>query len=866
MTGAPFTRRAILPLGLSLAVLLSCSDAPDAGMIAGPSRPAFQTSLAVEAEIDALIEQFLTGGHRTVAKARWTSVKRQSMKNQSGRQQHVQLADWLIRKSPEFVNVPAGETKEHAATRLVLLMSAYLYGVPLDEIPDISPATDATVGIVQPSQPDTVITPSENAAAVFPAGAVTEPTVIVVSRVDTFYTRRCSGPLDTPRCQYPEFYKFSAFPDQKFAQPVTVSVCHVNDGSYAPLADHDRFRLAHERPPVGNEIPGGTIEGNIEILPYVETDGLIACEEEHEYHPPTASTALGRASARLAFAARKAAGFFAPRPLYARRIDLGGGGELFDFSHVVTVDPLSGPELAPASTPTLSVAPATDVPRLASVMVSNWAVANTGTGTAGPSTVTIIMATDSALTNVVWTSGTSTIPYIDPSTTSPVGSFAVTIPGNTAPGTYFIGGRIDLANTVAEADESNNYVSARVTVRPYDAASLFCPAPASPPPAAAFPTYGDMRIAMANTQSGGTVLACDGVHVITDTIKVRKPLTFRSLTPGGATFADTYTGAAQNQGAMPIFFIDSVPNGLVRFADLGFSVQGNGIKAQFLYDSIQVDSSRFSGRTNETGIGIFIHHDADLTGGHTEVRASEFDMMSIGVFAVGNGITNVFSSNFDRFSGGGVVFSSSTAHGVVQNNVFTKCGSAGCIRILNAGNMLVKGNSLTMVDRPITLGAITVTLLFAGPHQPVVIEDNIITSAPTTLAPSGFLAANGIHFTSGAAGVTHVVRRNTITAAETGIRNVLDLTAHDNVVSNGRLAFHQGAPRVVSINRNDFTGLLQSFTTVTGGTYDYKCNWWGSTAGPSSPPTNVPTGTWQPFATTPIANQPSVACPPPVIL
>lgn len=339
MMRAPRSRRAFLPLGLSLVLALSCSDARDAGMIAGPSRVARLTQSEVGPAIDAHIAATLTGGTRAAVSARWESVKRQGVGKVSGRQQFAQLADFVMRKASEF----AGATptaRSNAATKLVMLMSAYLYGIPAEGLPDIGPATDATVEIVQPSETDTVITPAIRAAAIFPAGAVSEPTVVVIAKVDQAYTQ-CAGPLPTTRCQYPDFYKFTAFPDQKFGVKVTVAVCLAQPET----PGHHDFRLAHEAPPVDRQVPGGTVEGGIELLPYKATPGLICPEKGGQPLPEVpisthgARSTLHRAGSALASAARTTIGLFLPRPLYARRIDRGGGGELYDFSNVVHVGP-----------------------------------------------------------------------------------------------------------------------------------------------------------------------------------------------------------------------------------------------------------------------------------------------------------------------------------------------------------------------------------------------------------------------------------------------------------------------------------------------------------------------------------------------
>lgn len=46
------------------------------------------------------------------------------------------------------------------------------------------------------------------------------------------------------------------------------------------------------------------------------------------------------------------------------------------------------------------------------------------------------------------------------------GGPTLTIPGGTAPETYYIGILVDRTNAVAESNESNNYVSTQITVGP----------------------------------------------------------------------------------------------------------------------------------------------------------------------------------------------------------------------------------------------------------------------------------------------------------------------------------------------------------------------------------------------------------------
>src|SRR6202040_1447931 len=108
----------------------------------------------------------------------------------------------------------------------------------------------------------------------FEAGSVAENTVIVISQnLLTAYPKNCSGPLTTLLCQYPQFYNFDQFPHKKLLKGAKFAVCHVNnpDSPRHPLADHDRFRLAHAKPDNSADYtPGSTIRdgpgGTTEIL------------------------------------------------------------------------------------------------------------------------------------------------------------------------------------------------------------------------------------------------------------------------------------------------------------------------------------------------------------------------------------------------------------------------------------------------------------------------------------------------------------------------------------------------------------------------------------------------------------------------
>ena len=373
----------------------------------------------------------------------------------------VHFVDWIQRRTSRLTPTPP-ETAEHAAARLVLAMSLYVYEGPLATPPALSAETDAVLAIVLPKRPAVVQTPSKRAGVSFPSGAVAVPTLVVVSQVTTRYPDNCSGPLQTTLCQYPQFYRFDVFPDVKLLRSATVAVCHVNAGSLrAPLVDHARFRLAHAKPAdPANYVPGGTVVEGIEILPLVVTEGLVTCDGT-SYETASAT----RNASPLDVAVRRVAGSIqrALTPREAHAIDLGGGGLVDIFSAFGIVDPLSAPDLAatkgPGDTPPLALSG--DV-----VSLGPWTIENLGTASAGAFSSAIVLATDSGLT----TGAVQLASLGDPTSLVARAEIAgaarsVVIPADLAPGHYFIGIRADVTGTVAEIDESNNAVSVRIEVR-----------------------------------------------------------------------------------------------------------------------------------------------------------------------------------------------------------------------------------------------------------------------------------------------------------------------------------------------------------------------------------------------------------------
>ena len=863
-------RASAVSLLLALGIFAACSDSRDAGVISGP-RTANIEAADLGTEIDGLIQQLYTGGHRTSVAARWENVKRQSMRNLSGRTQHVRLVQW-IQDNAKHITPAGGEDQEHAAARLALLTSLYLYGGPDTEVPEVTPQTDVTLEIVQPTETDTAVTPSEQAAVIMPEGAVDEPTVIVIHRVEEHFAENCSGPLPTTLCQYPQFYKFDVFPDVPLNKPATVAVCHVNHGEHrTPLAEHDRFRVAHEAPtdPAGRHPDGVIVEG-IEILPLVSVGTLVECEDND--YPPVASLSPDAGPMeRLASRARWGIGYVAnaigraltPRSLYA--IDRGGGGELFLFSHFGTVDPQSRPDVAPSGFSLSS----TRAQQGGAISINEWEIANPGTAAAVHVGGRILLATDTALSEgAILLDSIATVNALPPGHPEVVAARAVTIPVGLENGRYFLGVRLVHGGVHAESDASNNFVSAAINIGG-DPTSLFCPT-------AETGAYADLREAIVNTVAGGTVFVCDGTHDV-DTVVIDKPLTLTSQNPGGnAWLGDGDQSAQGTQGGRPAIIIDGYTQGTVRIEDLGFRMKGRAVQvsrpavsqdegATFTHpgrwDHVEIHNARFVGRNSDFGIGVQVwQHGAGV--GRIDITNSHFDALGIGVFVTSHSEANVSHSTFENFTAGSVTYSGFTgggaagaaawklAFGRVEDNLIRNCGVAGCMRMVLMANGTIARNTIQAGNEATHAFGILVRRPPETPHarQPITIEDNVISGGAFG---EGWAVGNGLQFED-APGVASVIRRNQVFGSNVGMTFIGSAVVTDNKITGGEFGFRQFGPEGVEVvaNRNDVVGQPTSFTVPFNRTGDYRCNWWGSENGPSNPP---PQGEYAPWATQPIA-------------
>ncbi len=271
--------RTAIVAGLA-SLVLSCSDsshtaAPPTAFTAGPSASMASTAPSLADQIDALIVELFKNGHETSVASRWRNVQKEMEKNDSdAREKFLDLVDWIQKKTRD-IQPPRGESGEHAAARLILLMSAYVYEGPTATVPVVTATTDAVLAIASPRGGAKVRTRDGHASLYVPAGAVVEPTIVVITRNDAAITTACRGALPTTLCQYPPFYEFNVFPDVKLEQPATVGLCV--EGSGAPAANV--LRIAHRKPTDPTAFhPRGTVNGDVEILPSRVADIDLQCE------------------------------------------------------------------------------------------------------------------------------------------------------------------------------------------------------------------------------------------------------------------------------------------------------------------------------------------------------------------------------------------------------------------------------------------------------------------------------------------------------------------------------------------------------------------------------------------------------------
>ena len=283
--------------------------------------------------IDGLIVEAYPEALAKDAGSRWSDVKRTLAEGQTKEAyaRFVDLAEWVREKTPEMEQPKGGKTREHVATRLVYYMGRFVHD-DKQPVPEIG--KDAAFGVVRPGKGSTIVTPNRTAGVALPDGATSEPMVIVVAENPVPFRDSCRGPLETRQCQYPLFYRFSAFPDlPRLNKPARFGVCHVTKGPRKPEGKvHERVALAHSGGQGAKDLPEGARQmEKIRVLKPVDVTDFLYCKPdgvEYDVGAAEGRSFLGDAWTSVAMASRAAVSAFTPGTAHASmRIDQGVGGE-----------------------------------------------------------------------------------------------------------------------------------------------------------------------------------------------------------------------------------------------------------------------------------------------------------------------------------------------------------------------------------------------------------------------------------------------------------------------------------------------------------------------------------------------------------
>lgn len=394
-------------------------------------------------------------------------------------------------------------------------------------------------------------------------------------------------------------------------------------------------------------------------------------------------------------------------------------------------------------------------------------------------------------------------------------------------------------------------------------------------------TFPTLALAYSAVVTGGTVLFCDGTHIVQD-VRIDRAVTVRSEGPGKATL--------DASGALSTLDIRDVTGGPVVVRSLQFrgaaaisstsdQVQNAGnVRLGGTYTSVTIEDSDFAPSSGTgTGFGhgelqfnagILINREAG--GGSVAILRNRFTGGDIGVTSYAPGVT--ISGNRFRTQAFYAVYLGLGGSTVVSDNDINGCGTtAVCIAVHdNSAVSIVRNRIEVSMARPMWI-AVLVDAVKADISGNTITGTggDGVTSFPITRT------AIAVHATNGRAAQSSVsVNGNLISGAASpfefavianpdAIGSSLVVDASDNIASNiGTAITVSGMSGTVSLrmSRNDFSGYANVYYGPSLSNVALQCNWWGSTTGPINPPTQFLADVFTPWATEPIANNGGVAC------
>lgn len=459
--------RNLAALVVAAALLVACSDAPT------PTRPRMQAPGLANRDFGDWVTWSLWEMYpddiANQGYSLWQQIRQEYQAGDfdSARRDYLHLVSLVKQWIPYVQPISHDDTQLGNSALLVSMMSEYIFnGGEHATFHHLGP--DATFAIVNPGEEQTVVTPSEHAGVFFSFHSAPQTFTLIIDAATTTFPANCSGPLQTARCQYPQFYRFHPYPEVSLNDPAAFGVCHVNTGENRlplPGSDHNNYRLAHDRPENGNFIEGGTVPTepgeNIEILPLASVS-FMKCEKGDDFYQLASASpsgymdhlaSAGRGSLRAL--ATAAEWLLAPEKAYA--IDQGGGGFSIEFSNFNVVDPLGVPDLKAAANS--DAPPASANP--GDVLSLPATVSNIGTATATSDTIEVSLQAIAEVPPppIVLKTVVATMVPLDPAV--PV---SVTLPSTIPAGNYTATVRAATANVIPETNLTNNSVSVPVVI------------------------------------------------------------------------------------------------------------------------------------------------------------------------------------------------------------------------------------------------------------------------------------------------------------------------------------------------------------------------------------------------------------------
>jgi hypothetical protein len=355
------------------------------------------------------------------------------------------------------------------------------------------------------------------------------------------------------------------------------------------------------------------------------------------------------------------------------------------------------------------------------------------------------------------------------------------------------------------------------------------------------PTFSTLAEGMAAVAVGGTVRLCEGVHETGD-VTVSKAVTITSE-EGVEAAMRGLTFIRHEVGNVTISDLTMLPP-----ADGPYSIRAEQTYADVRLERLAFqESAALFGSNSVSSSRVVVQESSFIGAAGLSSHLNISDAPQV----------DVLDSYFEATAGtSSLQFQRSS--GSVQRNRFEECGWRGCIRVINAGTVLIADNDIRTTARREVFeeryGTGVITGLVADGDDVTAVRNVVEGVGPVDpndrdSFPMSLYGGLSVFLNQG----TTTFQDNVVRNAGVGIwANAESVTATDNVFEG----VHTGLSLSVGsaeVHRNDFDDYEVSLEVTgpapAGGA---TCNWWGDVAGPASP-VGVASDVYTPWATEPIA-------------